>query len=925
VSVTVATDTPRSPAKASDRTFAAANVAWATAAGAVALAAYVRTLAPGLVADVDSAMFQFVGRVLGVAHNPGYPLYVLLTHPVSYLPLGSLAYRINLFSALMGAVAVALVFLVARRLGCCRAASLAAALGLAFGRIFWSQAVVAEVYTLHAAIVAGVLLALLVWQETRRQAAYITAVALFAAGLGNHTTIVGFAPGIALFVLLVDRRFALRARTIALTAAILAAGLLQYLFVLFRSLQPEAYVESRATTMGALPNVMLGGQFRDRLFAFGWRTVLAERLPSLASLLVQELTLVGIALAVWGSVWLIRRRPATAVLLLGGCGTVFAFALNYSVIDTPVFLIPSVLVLWLIAACGLERIVRLIGPHRSLAVLAGAASLALPLWLLASNFKASDRSRDVQAAVELDRLFEALPDRSALVSEDFILDRMVAYKLLGEQSAGARRIEQVPRNAAAVRSRLARGLTVYGSRRAARALRHEGLDIGFDPLRLIEGRLDGRLARLPDGAIVAVAAPAQFARQFAAARGAAFGAIGGPATLAPVAANVAIVGVRGTSGAAVQRVSPLDVDLSLGADQEIGTTGAHGRAAIELRIGATEATIRYAGRDVLRTDAGIGVAIWTADGRLSQTAVLQPADGFRIPLHSASLPFYIVRGVMSGQTLDAQEWTDLSAAVATGSTMVRVPGGATLVVYVVDDGALDPRAFEWSDRARVDVAAFGADRRETLRARLSEDGVGTLPVEAAERVYRMEVEASRGRSVSVVLALGGVPSRAIGRVTRSGVREHASAYAIDTRGLLRVQDRETELLLTGRDEQAQLIGSGWSGVESDEAGPYRWMTARDARLVLPASHAGARRIRLQVLHTADDGAAIGLRMNGTELSALPLRAGWHTYEWTVPDGLIREGANEAVVERRGADALEHDATGRSRTAVGRLALIGRAR
>ena len=61
-----------------------------------------------------------VGRVLGVAHNPGYPLYVLLTHAFSYLPIGSLAYRINLFSALLGALTVGLAFLIARRLGCRR-------------------------------------------------------------------------------------------------------------------------------------------------------------------------------------------------------------------------------------------------------------------------------------------------------------------------------------------------------------------------------------------------------------------------------------------------------------------------------------------------------------------------------------------------------------------------------------------------------------------------------------------------------------------------------------------------------------------------------------------------------------------------------------------------------------------------------------
>src|SRR4051794_16344888 len=79
---------------------------WSAGTGIAALLVYIRTLAPGLTDDVDTAMFQFIGRVLGVAHNPGYPLFVLLTHGFSWVPIGSLAYRINLFSALLGGLTV---------------------------------------------------------------------------------------------------------------------------------------------------------------------------------------------------------------------------------------------------------------------------------------------------------------------------------------------------------------------------------------------------------------------------------------------------------------------------------------------------------------------------------------------------------------------------------------------------------------------------------------------------------------------------------------------------------------------------------------------------------------------------------------------------------------------------------------------------
>ena len=309
---------------------------WTAGVGFIALATYVRTLAPGLTSDPDSAMFQFIGRVLGVAHNPGYPLYVLLTHAFSYLPIGSLAYRINLFSALCGAIAVSLMFLASRRLGCGRLVSAGAALGFAFGSVFWSQAVVAEVYTLNAAIVAGMMVALLTWSETRRPRWYYTAVALFAAGLGHHTTIVGFAPGMALFVLLVDRRFVLRLRTLIVTAGILTAGLLQYLFILLRSSQPDAYVESRATTLGELAKIVLGRQFQDRLFAFGWHELLVKRIPMFAkTIFLPDMTVVGAALGVIGIVWLLRRRVSAAILLATGAVAIVAFALSYSVIDSP--------------------------------------------------------------------------------------------------------------------------------------------------------------------------------------------------------------------------------------------------------------------------------------------------------------------------------------------------------------------------------------------------------------------------------------------------------------------------------------------------------------------------------------------------------------------------------------------------------------
>jgi hypothetical protein len=324
-----------------DRAFDRRDVAAAHVAGAIAAVAYGRTLAPGLTADADSPLFQFIGRVLGVAHNPGYPLYALLTWPVAQIPIGSLAWRINLFSAMTGAVAVALTTLAARSLGCGRIVAAAAALGFGLGATFWAQAVVAEVYTLNAALAGGALAGASAWARTGRPGLFYAALACVAAGLAHHTTIAAFVPALAALALVRDRRFALRARTIAASAAILACGLLPYALILVRSGDPQAYVESRATTIPDLARVVLGGQFRDRLLAEPWSRVLAERVPVLVErVLVADLTVAGLALAAIGTAWLAWRRTAEALALALAAGPIAAFAVAYAVVDTPVFLLP---------------------------------------------------------------------------------------------------------------------------------------------------------------------------------------------------------------------------------------------------------------------------------------------------------------------------------------------------------------------------------------------------------------------------------------------------------------------------------------------------------------------------------------------------------------------------------------------------------
>ena len=142
--------------------------------------------APRAVMLEDDGLFVTTAAFAGVAHPPGYPLYVLLGWLASLVPLGEVAWRVHALSGLMGALTCASVaWLVLRRTGDRPAAWLAGA-ALAVSEHFWSQAIIADVYTTNT---AAVFLTLALAQEAaaaRSARLWIAAAAVYGLGLANH-------------------------------------------------------------------------------------------------------------------------------------------------------------------------------------------------------------------------------------------------------------------------------------------------------------------------------------------------------------------------------------------------------------------------------------------------------------------------------------------------------------------------------------------------------------------------------------------------------------------------------------------------------------------------------------------------------------------------------------------------------------------
>lgn len=172
----------------------------------------------------------------GIAHPPGYPLYILVLGLARIVPASSPAHAAALVTAIIATASVALLAWAARRWGASRVAALFAAAFYAVTPLAWILGTHAEVFALNVAIAMGIVglagperSAPLAREDLR---AFLLAL-LAGLGLSNHHSIVLLAP-IGLYAFVKSVRVA-RARALALGVVGLALGLTPYLSLASRA------------------------------------------------------------------------------------------------------------------------------------------------------------------------------------------------------------------------------------------------------------------------------------------------------------------------------------------------------------------------------------------------------------------------------------------------------------------------------------------------------------------------------------------------------------------------------------------------------------------------------------------------------------------------------------------------------------------
>lgn len=438
---------------------------------------YALTLAPDITwanRGADGADLIAATYTGGVPHPSGYPTYMLLARLFQWLPIGALAFRTNLMSAVFGVATALLISDLAQRSlhreGMQGQLShfIGFSVGLSFGLspLFWSQAVITEVYTLHAFFMALILTLTPLAQKIRlmRRAGAKNGIWLdrlggliFGLALGNQLTVIFLLPVWLVFGmfnpdlktgsderkyrLLIFSKYSISFhfpktdwRVIIRRLGWLLLGLLIYITIPMRARSGSPINWGSPVDLKGLWWLVSGQLYQDRVFSLAPEYIL-PRIRNWAGWLQTQFGLLGLILGFFGLWYGKPRYPRFTWITVWVFLAFSIFAVGYNSTDSYVLLLPVYMAfaLWIgLGAATVFEFVAVKKPRSMLIPLSGLVLLlmiALNAW---ANYPDVDASQDRRAVAFAAEVLANAPQDAILFAhedEDIFTLRYYTYAL----------------------------------------------------------------------------------------------------------------------------------------------------------------------------------------------------------------------------------------------------------------------------------------------------------------------------------------------------------------------------------------------------------------------------------------------------------------------------------------------------------------
>jgi hypothetical protein len=379
---------------------------------------YLKSMAPGLTwanHGSDGGDLITAAATGGVAHPSGYPTYLFLAVLFQMFPVGSLAFRTNMMSALTAVAASELVYFLILKVISSSIGTrswlpgLAAAFTFGLSPLLWSQAVITEVYTLHAFFVMLILylsiqdLPLLLSQK---RTDCLTGL-VFGLAMGNHLTTILLLP-LLLPRVHFDKVHIFTGDTHSLDSAgfygktllrrlvWLGLGLLVYLTLPLRALKQLPVNWGNPGSLKGFVWLVSGSLYQDQLFALTF-TMIWSRIQIVASMLIGQFGIPGLVLGLIGLI--VFYKPSNLYRNTAWIFIVFSvFSIVYATEDSFIYLIPAYLSFAIWIGLGISGLMEIHLPKSyDPRLILSLIYIAYIFILAGTHWKQVDASQDMRA------------------------------------------------------------------------------------------------------------------------------------------------------------------------------------------------------------------------------------------------------------------------------------------------------------------------------------------------------------------------------------------------------------------------------------------------------------------------------------------------------------------------------------------------
>ncbi len=272
---------------------------------------YVFTLAPTVLWGDSAKLAQFVHEHQLSIQPEYHPLHTLIGMLFSVLPGEDLAFKLNLMSALFGALTIVFVYLIILRLTHSVIGATAGAVSLAVSHVFWHLSVITETYTFFCFLLAGVILCMLKWDNTEKEGFLFAACFLVGISISLNYLMPFFLPAFIYFYFSHSRNRSNLFKKLAPAFIAFVIGLIAWIAVAFMS------------DLESLVNLWHGGAFSRYYRSIGKLTTEIVRYPLYLAYQFPFIAFPVGLLGAWHN-WRTNRRQFQFLLILFVCDVLFA-------------------------------------------------------------------------------------------------------------------------------------------------------------------------------------------------------------------------------------------------------------------------------------------------------------------------------------------------------------------------------------------------------------------------------------------------------------------------------------------------------------------------------------------------------------------------------------------------------------------------